>query len=142
GGIKDALEISIVTYEAQLGLRAKTAAFDLQKQIDELEPEDSYSPANLMLELGRQLTIRGRYVEAQQTLDHASRLIYASQNRRHEIILNLRYGYLLHQRGDGVAALNFVRSASRVLDPDVDRIFSLQVDGLENAIMTALERRS
>ena len=60
-----------------------------------------------MLELARQLTLRGEYARARALLNSESSKIYAFGNRRQELVLQLRLGELALRQGDIFAAEHF-----------------------------------
>lgn len=138
GGVVDAIESSRCAYRAQFGLSPLTACLDLERRLQGLSPQDSYSQSNLLLELGRQLTLRGDHSGAKQALNRASRVIYQTRNRRQEVTLNLRFAHLSFRAGEPDAALNHVRSAAKSLDLRVDHGLELQVVGSELQIAVSL----
>lgn len=136
--VADAAEISILTYEAQYGLRAKTIVQKLKAKLKSRSDSDTYSRASLLLELSRQLMLRGQLLEVRPYLDEASRLIYMFKNRRQEAILNLRWAYLSLISGEPYRALSFTQAAERCLDLQVDRSLELAALGLQFKIVKQL----
>jgi tetratricopeptide (TPR) repeat protein len=137
--VAEAIEISILTYEAQYGLnfRKSGAAITtrLAQRLKQMSVQDTYSRASLLLELSRQFLLRGKAEDAERVLDQASQIIYMNQNRRQEVTLNLRYAYLCKLRGDYSRGLSFVQSAKRALDPRIDHALELAVLGQELALL-------
>jgi hypothetical protein len=123
-----AILISEVTYKSRFGLGSIES---LQGAIKNLDPGDNYSFANLLLEHSRQLAIRGNIDAAYKSLDEASRIIYSNQNRRQEVVLNLRYAQLMYLSGDFSRGLNAVRAAKRALDTNMDSILEVEALGME-----------
>lgn len=136
--IAGAIDISSLCYEAQFGLDSRKILGRLRKKIRDTDDRDTYSRASLLLELARQLSIRGNIPDADAALEQASRLIYVNQHRRQQATLNLRYAYSSHLAGDGFRALGFVQAAKRILDPAVDSALELAAGGLELKITSQL----
>jgi DNA-binding winged helix-turn-helix (wHTH) protein len=141
-GLVDAIQVSQVIYQAQFGFSAEKGLTDLKKAVKRFSPErnqDTYSKSSLLLELARQHTLCAQPEQAVLALDRAGEIIYASQNRRHEVILNLRYAQASVLQGDSSRALSFVRSAQRALDPNSDRALEVQVLGMELKLVDELK---
>lgn len=136
--VADAAEISVLTYEAQYGLRPKTVVQKLKAKLKSREASDTYSRASLLLELSRQLMLRGQLLEVRPYLDEASRLIYMFKNRRQEALLNLRWAYFSLISGEPYRALSFTQAAERCLDLQVDRSLELAALGLQLKIVQQL----
>lgn len=125
-------------YEAEAGYRADTIVGELQEALASLAPVDTYSRANLVMELTRQLTLRGRWAEAKQLLDLEAPSIYSFQDRRQEATLQLRLGELAFRQGDLPSAMHFTRSARRCLHKVADKLYEVRVLGLEGKIQRIL----
>lgn len=138
GGLRQAIEISLVIHNAQFGMSPQTDIQDLEALVASMTSEDSYSKGRLLLEIGRQYTLRGQLKRARQALDRACRSVHGSQNRRDGIALNMRYAHLHYLAGEFHQALNLVRNASKELDPRIDIGFTAEVAGLEHAILDAI----
>lgn len=138
GGVETALRISLVKFRAQFGHDLKNAIHNLYSALESLDPQDTYSKAELFLELSRQLTLRGRGREALQQLQLASEHIYKHQNKRQSAIYNLRYAHLLFLNGDFHAALALTKSLKINLDPRVDVFILGQATGLEQKVQNFL----
>jgi DNA-binding winged helix-turn-helix (wHTH) protein len=138
-GVAQAIDIARVGYEAQFGLSPSETVARLQRYARKATAvQDTYSLANLQLELARQQLLRGRFAEALATLDLAGHQIYSNQNRRQEVTLNLRYAYHAYLSGDPARGLSFIRSGKRALDPAVDHALELSVLGLELKLVRSL----
>ncbi len=131
GGLRQASHASLVIHSARHGFDPAGDVQTLAETAAALTSEDNYSKSLVLLELGRQLLLRGRVAKAKACLDDACRLVYASQNRRHGITLNMRYAFIEHLAGDHLQALNLVRNAAKSIDPRVDRQTIAEVLGLE-----------
>lgn len=138
GGLETALKVSLLRYRSQFGVNLRTVEAELMKAIKELQPQETYSQAELHLELARQLVLRGRATHAQKILDEANDIIYRHQNRRQSALFNHRYAHLLFLRGEYHGALALLRSSLSQLDPRVDSVIQAQFTGLENKILYAL----
>jgi hypothetical protein len=136
----DAIQISILTYRAQFGLQPKTIQRQLSSALKRLSPQDTYSKPSLLLELARQCLLRGQISKAYESLDSAAEIIYSTQNRRQEVLLNQRYAYLHYLKGESTRALTFIRSARKSLNLAVDRALESEVLGLEVKIATELKK--
>ena len=130
-----AIEISCLLYEAEFGFRANSIVDALSKALSTLSPQDTYSRSAVALETSRQYILRGRFTAAQKILDETAPHIYAVQNRRQEIILNLRWAEIAFLQGQETAAWQFVRSAQRCLDTEVDKNFEIQILEIELKIL-------
>ncbi len=126
-GSADPFTPAILVYEAEAGLRSATIIAELEAQIADLRTEDTYTKANLILELSRQLTLRGQWSRARAELDRVSPLIYGFQNRRQETVLQLRLAELSYRQGDLTNAMHFVQASRRI----ADSVYSERVVGLE-----------
>jgi tetratricopeptide (TPR) repeat protein len=136
-----ALRISIVKFRAQYGLSPKTAIASLHNALRELHVDDTYSKAELYLELSRQLLLRGDLDGSRKILNESCDLIYPNRNRRQAATLNLRFSYLMHLEGQNHQALHLLRVAETSLVPDVDRLHFAQLRGLQARIENVLGRK-
>jgi len=139
GGIGQAIEVSMICAKARFGLSHQGVVRELRAAVDQLSTEDTYSRSALLLELGRQYLLRGNLDQSRAALGESCPFIYASQNRRHGIILNLRYAELHFQAGEYAPALNLIRSSRKELDPAADRALHLELLGLQSKLTNALE---
>jgi DNA-binding winged helix-turn-helix (wHTH) protein len=138
-GVAGAIEISRVGYDAQFGLSGSRTVPKLQKYLKSTASvQDTYSHAALLLEMARQMILRGDFEAAGQALDQAARMIYARQNRRQECTLNLRYAYLAYLRDEVPLGLSFLQSAKRALDLSIDHALRLAALGLELKLVERL----
>lgn len=138
GGLLQAFTVSRKIHSAQFGLAPASDLLDLEQLLLALTAEDNYSRSRLLLEIGRQHTLRGNVRLAKQALNRACQLIYSSKNRRYSILLNLRYAQLLYLAGDFHQALNLTRNAKSELDLQVDVSLSCEVHGQERQILEAI----
>ncbi len=134
GGIETALKVSIEKYKALFGINIETSVRDLMNAIYSLQPQDTYSRAELYLELVRQLILRGQGSLAQKKLEEAGEIVYQHANQRQNAAYNHRYSHLLLLRGERHAAQALARSLRSNLDRQVDHATFAQVIGLEEKI--------
>jgi hypothetical protein len=134
--VAQSIEVSRAHYEAQFGI----APLDrLQKQLKMTDQiQDTYSHSSVLLEMARQLLLRGSFNEASAILDKAAQQIYSHQNRRQEVTLNLRFAYLSHLRNEPARALSYLQACKRALDPVVDHTLKLATLGMELKVVTRL----
>ena len=118
-------------YEAEAGYRPLTIVAELQEALETFGEEYSHTRSNLVLELSRQLTLRGEWREARAWLDAEAPRIYGFENRRQEATLQLRLAHLSFLQGELANARHFLRAARRCLHRIADRIFELRILGLE-----------
>lgn len=131
-----AIAISRTLYECEFGLAADPVA-RLEALWGAGGPENNYSLAGVGLELGRQLTLRGRYREAGAVLEKAAPIIYANQNRRHEIQLNLRLAELAGRRGAFFQSRHYLWFCRRLLNQEVDASLELVALGVQAKLAAA-----
>lgn len=133
---ESAIEISLQCYRWEYGWNQGDLS-DLQAVLVQQNPENSYSQASLLLELGRQFTLRGNYFEAKKSLEKAAEKVYASKNRRQEILLHLRMSELAFRKGDFFQAKHYLWFSQRILHQEVDKYLELPVLGLLRKIALA-----
>jgi tetratricopeptide (TPR) repeat protein len=131
GEADEGVRISEACYHAMFGFSPEKDIEVLQSLSKRLSTQDSYSHASLLLEMGRQYTLRGQLKASQEALNRACRFVYSSGHRRQGVTLNLRYAQNLMISGDMHQALNLIRSTLKELDSRVDKALELQVLGLE-----------
>lgn len=128
--------ISCRLYEWEFGLQNESLE-KFAEAVRENRTENSYSHANMALELARQFTIRGKYAAAAKALELAAPIIYSHQNRRQEIQLNLRLAELSGRRGEFFQARHFLWFSRRLLHKEVDKAFELAALGIERKLELA-----
>lgn len=138
GQSQEAARISLAIYQATFGLSPKTDIETLHELFRKHAPPDTYSRASLLLEIARQLTLRGKLRASQKVLNEACPLIFSNANRRQGVWLNLRYAQNHFLAGEYAPALNLVRASARELDPRVDKALLMQVLGMETKLKRAL----
>lgn len=138
--VANSIAISVELHSAELGLEGADAVPLLEARIAALGTEDNYSLGNVGLELARQYTRRGRFLDAARRLESIAPPIYANQNRRQEITLNLRLAELAFQRGDFFGARHSLHFLHRLLDREADATFELAALGLRRKLDTAENR--
>jgi tetratricopeptide (TPR) repeat protein len=130
-GEHDTLSAERLFYEAQAGMRPEAIVAEIRDMIATRGANNSYTRANLILELARQMTLRGEWAEARKLLNDEAANIYAFENRRQETTLQLRLAELSYRQGDGPGAMHILQGARRCVDIICDRSFEIRVLGLE-----------
>ena len=132
--VANSIAVSVELHSAELGLDGEAGLAMLEARSSAPGTEDNYSLANVGLEIARQYTRRGRFLEAARRLESVAPSIYANQNRRQEITLNLRLAELAFQRGDLFGARHYLHFLNRLLDREADATFELASLGLRRKI--------
>lgn len=136
--IEMSARLAKLRYEAEAGLRPHSILEELNQALNNLPAVDTYSRAGLVMEISRQLTLRGRWGQARDLLSGEAAQIYSFQDRRQEMTLLLRMGEISFRQGDFAGALHFVRSAHRCLNRIADKQYEARVLGLEKKVYTFL----
>lgn len=132
-----ATEVSILLVEAEHGYRRDQIIKDLYSLLANLRAQNNYSKSKVVLELARQQTMRGQWLEAETLLNNQAAAIFSSENRRLEITLNLHWSKIAFLRGQYILALQYLRSAQLRLHGEADQNFALQILSLEVDILEA-----
>jgi hypothetical protein len=130
-GLSHAIELALVLYEAQYGYYSLEIIDKLSELAKSAEYQDSYSFSDLHLELARQYCLRGKFSEALLAIDSATKFVLIAKNRRQEMTLYLRKAEVHYQRAENLDALMLLQSARKSLVTAADRVFELQILGLE-----------
>lgn len=133
-----AIRISLLKFRAQFGLNPHRDLGDLEDAIKALKPQDTYSLAELLLEMIRQYLLRGQFSQAEKCLSQASDIIYKHQNRRQIALLNLRMSYMLFLQAQHTQALHVLRFSEQNIDQKVDLSLWTQMTGLKYQILKTL----
>jgi hypothetical protein len=136
GSLANTIAVSLELYDAEFALSGKGIEA-LEARRAAVGTEDSYSLANVGLEIARLYTRAGRLADAAAELEHVAPAIYAQQNRRQEIKLNLRLAELACRRGDYFSARQSLRFLRRLLHREADSSFELAAVGIERKIALA-----
>lgn len=137
GSLANTIAVSLELYEAEYELSGKQGLAKLERRFLAVGTEDNYSLANVGLEIGRQYTRQGKFQEAARTLEAVAPAIYASQNRRQEIQLNLRLSELACRKGDYFSARHYLRFLRRLSHREADSTFELAAVGIERKLAQA-----
>lgn len=140
--VSEAIEIAELQYEAQYGYNRDLILKTLENKFEQLVTEDNYSRAAIGLELARQYTLRARFDLSEKILEKISSNIFATENRRQEIQLNLRFAENYYQMGKSVLAWNYLRTARRCLNFEADKSFEIQIMGFEYKLFDESARES
>jgi hypothetical protein len=131
-----AIQISLQCYRWEYGWSHENLV-DLEKVLQEQKPENSYSQASLLLEIARQFTLRGNFSQAREVLEQAAQKVYASKNRRQEVILHLRMSELAFRQGDFFQSKHYLWFCQRLLHEEVDQFLQLPALGIQRKIALA-----
>ncbi len=138
--VQSACESSRFLYRAEYGYDKDTVIESLSQKIGDSQLEDTYTKVNLSLELARQLTLRGRWPEADACLLELSKILYRYRNRRQEIIFHLRRAELEYQKGSPSHAWNSLRTVELSLHAEADRDFRRKFLGLSMKVYHSLQQ--
>ncbi|MCO5141580.1 MAG: hypothetical protein M9962_00655 [Oligoflexia bacterium] len=144
GNISTASSIATtsIMVKSEAGKLGKNSIQELENHLSTLAAEDTFAYSNLCMEIARQSTLRGDYLNADRVLKNASDYIYAQNNRRHEMQLNLRWAELFYQKGDTFQAKHFVRSAKRLVDENLDKSYLLRILAFEIKLADSSDQKS
>lgn len=135
-GTAAAIGISRELYACEFGLVAEPLG-RLEQLLRQGGAQNNYSQSNVVLELARQLTLHGKYAHAAIVLENVAPAVYASQNRRQEILLNLRLAELAGRRGEFFQSRHFLWFSRRLLHHEVDSSLELMALGVERKLALA-----
>lgn len=102
---RKSFRLNLLLNEARFGVNWDCLP-ELEKALEKVHPNDTYSRNALKLELANQWTLRGQTRRAYEVLDEACDSVYASQNRRQIATLNFRLAFLTWIRGGQEEALH------------------------------------
>ena len=133
GWLVEALRVSTASYRVRHGVGTGDPVTELRSLLERDMTPDAFGRPGLLLELSRQLVLRGRASEALDILQLAAAQIYPHRNVRFEcqLHLGLAHAYLL--RGD-------VSQARSLLESALSRIAGLHQPGIELGLRGLLHR--
>ncbi len=137
-GLIQAIDVTMTNFKAYFGSDFKQTISFLKQFLKHPNWSDSYSQISLFLELCRQLTLRGRLIEAEEILAEAFKLIYQVKHKRYEIQMNLRHAEILYKRNDLTNSLNLIVNSQKAIDKRVDIQLLVKVKGMEAKLQKAL----
>lgn len=132
--IQKSIQSAIFFYEAKFGLNKRIMTL-LSKKLDEAE-SDSYSKTMLLIELARQLTLRGQISQSMAVLREASQQVYARDNRKQAAKINLRLAHNYLIQGNAALALKLIANASNPLNEAFDPVLESEKLGLKLKALT------
>lgn len=127
----NAFRDATLIYEAEIGVNPQHVVQKLENSLNSTKINDSYTRANLILELARQLTLRGRFAEAKALLNRTAPSIYSYDNKRQETMLQLRLAEIAYHQGDFDLMNHLIQSAKKSVSVLADHAFELRLLGLE-----------
>jgi len=126
-----ALRAAIAIAEEQNGYRRDGS---LRELLQDSLHSDSYTAANVLIELVRQANLRGRYREAIKTVGETRPLIKQVRHKRQTVSLAVREAYSYFRLGELKRAMSILDSAELKLDTR-DRAVLVEVKGLKLQIL-------
>jgi len=137
GGLRKTILVSILTYKLRFGYKIPQD-FKYKNFLKRLKIEDTYSKSMLLLELSRHYALKGNLTEARNILDSACEQIYQTNNRRHEVSLNIRYAEIYYQTKEYYLCLNLIKNCQRLIDPAVDKHLEIEALGIEQKVISKI----
>ncbi|MDZ4084509.1 MAG: hypothetical protein U1E10_16310 [Bdellovibrionales bacterium] len=128
-----ALRAAIAIAEVQNGYRRDGS---LRELLEDSLQSDSYTAANVLIELVRQANLRGHYREAIKIVSETRPLIKRVRHKRQAASLAVREAYSHFRLGDSKRAISILDSAEVKLDSR-DRAVLVEVKGLKLQILRA-----
>lgn len=136
GALVESLEVSKMIYQAQFGINPQNQIAKLQNKIKKLKTDaDTYTKANLGLELARQCQLRGHVVEAEKVIESIQPFIFKNDHRRQRSQWYFRKASILYDRNLVGDALNTLIKSEGEIDIKNDLAHRLQILGLRSQIL-------
>ncbi len=136
GAIRQSTEVSLRLYRSTFGLdRASVLLAELEGAIRASSFENSYTLANLYIELARLQILSGSGHIAEQSLKEAGDWVYKLDQPFFDANLSFRYAHLACLKGDYKKALELVRSAKMRVSEANDAAMETRILGLEAKIL-------
>lgn len=136
GSLVESLEISKIIYQAQFGINPLYQVNLLQSKMKKIKTDaDTYSKANLGLELVRQHQLRGHVVAAEKVIESIQSDVFKGDHRRQRSQWYFRKASILFDRDLIVDALNILNKAEAEIDKKNDLAHYLQILGLRSQIL-------
>ncbi len=136
--IGGAIRFSSLKVRAQFGLAPESIVDEITLTLSQVSPNDTYSRAELLMELAKQLALRGRFFESKARLEETLEAIYSAGNLRQIARANLILSHLLYLRGEPVQALALIRAAGQNIDGTGEPFLRSQLLTLEIRIREVL----
>lgn len=133
-----ALRAAIAIGESQHGYRTDES---LREMLSEARDLDSYTSANILIELMRQANLKGRYRESLKTAVEARKLVRVIRHKRQQALFAVREAYAHFRLGASAKALEIIEPFEKKLDRR-DRALLVQIKGLKYMILESKETTS
>lgn len=133
-----ALRAALAIAEVQHGYRTKE---ELRQLLTESLSSDSYTSANVLIELVRQENLMGRYRQALKIVSQTRPLIKRVRHKRQMASLAVREAYSHFRLGDLKRALDILLMAENKLEAR-DRAVLIEVKGLKFQVLKAMSTKS
>ncbi|HEY8279202.1 MAG TPA: DeoR family transcriptional regulator [Bdellovibrionota bacterium] len=138
-GLVAAISTSVILRKARSGRLGIQATELLREHLKSAPFADTYSRANLCLEIARQEMLKGSLSEASHALKEALQQVYANGLKRQEAALNLAFAQLFYLQGRTTEALSFLSSARKDLHDERHHSLRRAADGLEAKLRRNLD---
>jgi hypothetical protein len=132
------LRAALAIAEVQFGYRN---AEQLRELLSSSLAIDSYTSANVLIELVRQENLKGRYRQALKLVSQTRPLIKRVRHKRQMASLAVREAYSYFRLGDSTRALEILSVAEKYLGVR-DRAILVEVKGLKFQILNARSNKS
>ncbi|MES2745168.1 MAG: DeoR family transcriptional regulator [Bdellovibrionota bacterium] len=137
GSYEKAIFRAILSFRVQYGILGQDNLGVLSELIQESKVEDTFTDSYMVMELARQLTVRGQVSKAEEWLRLVSHQVNASGQRWQRALLNLRFAEIAYQRRNDAQIREKLQLARADIDGDVDLSMLVFWQGL--AIKAGLE---
>lgn len=130
GSYEKAIFRVILSYRVQYGLVGEDNLGVLIELIQESKVEDTFTDSHMVMELARQLTVRGRITEAEKWLNKIGHQVSASGQRWQRAMMNLRFAEISYQRRDQDQVRERLRLARADIEETIDLSMLVRWQGL------------
>jgi tetratricopeptide (TPR) repeat protein len=120
GAYEKAIFRAILSFRVQYGILGDDNLGILSELIQESRVEDTFTDSYMVMELARQLTVRGQVSKAEEWLRSVSHQVNGSGQRWQRALMNLRFAEIAYQRRDEEAIRERLAWARADIDPKVD----------------------
>ncbi|RZA25346.1 MAG: DeoR family transcriptional regulator [Proteobacteria bacterium] len=120
GSYEKAIFRAILSFRVQYGILGEDNLGVLSELIQESKVEDTFTDSYMVMELARQLTVRGQVSRAEEWLRKVSHQVNASGQRWQRALMNLRFAEIAYQRRNEIQIRETLDLARADIDGDVD----------------------
>ena len=133
--LAEAIHITVILYRARISIPSLNTMIELETLLHSTEVSDTYSRANVLLELSQQATLLGLWARAEEFLNRALTFIYQFSNAKQDVVLNMRWAYLTYCQGEHEKALNFLTIAKAKAADAKEESLTLSIWGFEDRLI-------